>query len=106
MKYILSESRFDKIIFKYLDNQDFVAVERGRRIYFVNSEGDSEALFVLDKDTRMIVISDSLIDELIEFFSNRRNYLSKAVVSWIMEKFGLDNYGHIITPYRIGFYND
>jgi hypothetical protein len=106
MKYILSESKFDKVIFKYLDNQDFVPVERGSRIYFVNSEGDTEALIVLDKDTRMIVISDALIDELIEFFSNRKNYLSKSVVSWVMEKLGVDNYRHIVTHYRIGFYKD
>ena len=37
MKYLITESQFDKVIFKYLDNQDFIQIEKDDRIYFVNS---------------------------------------------------------------------
>ena len=28
MKYLITESQFDKVIFKYLDNQDFIKIEK------------------------------------------------------------------------------
>ena len=40
MKYLIKESQFDKIIFKYLDNQDFIQIDTKDGVYFVNSEGD------------------------------------------------------------------
>jgi hypothetical protein len=43
MKYLITESQIDKVIFKYLDNQDFIQIEKGDGVYFVNSEGDEYA---------------------------------------------------------------
>ena len=43
MKYLITESQFDKVIFKYLDNQDFIRVDKNDKIYFVNSEEDEYA---------------------------------------------------------------
>ena len=49
MKYLITESQFDKMIFKYLDNQDFIQIEKNDRILFVNSEGDEYAQIRYDK---------------------------------------------------------
>ena len=35
MKYLITESQLDRIIFKYLDNQDFIQIEKNNRIYFI-----------------------------------------------------------------------
>jgi len=40
MKYLITESQFDNVVFKYLDNQDFIQINSGDNIFFVNSEGD------------------------------------------------------------------
>jgi len=40
MKYLITESQLDKVIFRYLNNQNFIQIERNNIIYFVNSEGD------------------------------------------------------------------
>jgi hypothetical protein len=50
MKYLITESQFDKAIFKYLDNQDFIRIEKKVNVYFVNSEGDEYAQIRFDKD--------------------------------------------------------
>ena len=43
MKYLITESQFDSILFKYLNNQDFIQIKKGNNIYFVNSEDDEYA---------------------------------------------------------------
>jgi hypothetical protein len=49
MKYLITESQIDKVIFKYLDNQDFIQIETDDNIYFTNSEGDEHAQVRYDK---------------------------------------------------------
>jgi hypothetical protein len=47
MKYLITESKLEKVIFKYLDIQDFVIYDNKKRfnnyIYFLNSESDKES---------------------------------------------------------------
>ena len=69
MKYLITESQFDKIIFKYLDNQDFIQIKRNNGIYFVNSEGDLavDSLINFYRDGECW-INFELIDEIAKFF--------------------------------------
>ena len=48
MKYIITESQLDRVIFKYLDNQDFIQIEKDGYIYFLNSENDVYSEIVFD----------------------------------------------------------
>ena len=50
MKYLITESQFNNIIFQYLDNQDFIKIEKKYGIYFVNSEGDEYSQIRYYKD--------------------------------------------------------
>ncbi len=43
MKYKITDKQLDDVIFLYLDNQDFIQIERGDNIHFTNSEGDEYA---------------------------------------------------------------
>ena len=61
MKYLITESQFDKVIFKYLDNQDFIRIDKGERIYFVNSEGNEYAQIRFDKKNGFCYIYYKLI---------------------------------------------
>ena len=69
MKYLITESQFDKIIFKYLDNQDFIQINKKNKIYFVNSKDDKFAQIRYDEVDGQCYIHHNLINEISEFFS-------------------------------------
>jgi len=43
MKYQILESQIDRLVVKYLNSKDFIQIDKGDRIFFVNSEGDKYA---------------------------------------------------------------
>jgi hypothetical protein len=69
MKYLITESKLNQVIFKYLDNQDFIQIDKDNSIYFVYSEDDEYAQIIFDKDDGWCIINYELINELSSFFS-------------------------------------
>jgi uncharacterized membrane protein YukC len=86
MKYLINESQIDKVIFKYLDNQDFITKRMaGDNItYFVNSENDeySDSLIIHYRSGEC-VMSFELIDEIKEFFSMEFNSSKYVIARWV-----------------------
>jgi hypothetical protein len=83
MKYLITESQFDKVIFKYLDNQDFIQIDMNDSIYFVNSEGDEYAQIRYDKDDSWCVIYYELVDEISSFFSMEYSDSKQVIGKWV-----------------------
>ena len=83
MKYLITESQIDKVIFKYLDNQDFIQIKKGDRIYFVNSEGDEYAQIRYDKYDGWCMIYYELVNEISAFFSMKESDSEKVIGSWV-----------------------
>ena len=83
MKYLITESQFDKVIFKYLDNQDFIRIDKGERIYFVNSEGDEYAQIRYNKNNGWCYIYNELSDEISSFFSLQEFDSQKVIGRWV-----------------------
>ena len=83
MKYLITESQFNKVIFKYLDSQDFVQIEKNNRIYFVNSEGDEYAQIRFDKKNGFCYIYYKLIDEISTFFSMEESDSEQVIGRWV-----------------------
>jgi hypothetical protein len=83
MKYLITESQFDKMIFKYLDNQDFIRIEKNDRILFVNSEGDEYAQIRYDKKNGWCGIYYKLVDEISRFFSIQDSDSKKVIGRWV-----------------------
>jgi hypothetical protein len=83
MKYLITESQIDKVIFKYLDNQDFIQIEKTDRIYFVNSEEDKYAQIRFDKDDGWCGIYYELIDEISAFFSIKESDSQEVIGRWV-----------------------
>ena len=83
MKYIIKESQFDNMIFKYLDNQDFIQIEEDDRIYFVNSENDVYAQIRFDKDDGWCGIYSKLIEEISSFFSLQISDSKEVIGKWV-----------------------
>jgi hypothetical protein len=69
MKYLITESQLDKVIFRYLDIKNFIQIKRGNTIYFVNSEDDKYAQIRYDRNDGWCYIRHGLIYEISSFFS-------------------------------------
>jgi hypothetical protein len=83
MKYLITESQFDKILFKYLDNQDFIQIKKGDNVYFVNSEGDEYAQIRYTISDGWCYIHYKLIDEFSMFFSLGGTVSKEVIGIWV-----------------------
>jgi hypothetical protein len=83
MKYIITESQLDNIIFRYLDNQDFIQIESGDSIYFVNSEGDEYSQIIYNKNSGRCFIHNKLIDEIYSFFYLDQPDSKEVIGRWV-----------------------
>ena len=83
MKYKITDSKLDSVIFLYLDNQDFIRIERDDKIYFANSEGDEYAQIRYDKYDGWCGIYDRLINEISSFFSLEEYDSEKVIGRWV-----------------------
>jgi hypothetical protein len=91
MKYLITESKLDNVVFMYLDNQDFIIKKSIKTSFgvsiithFVNSEGDlavdSLINFYRDGDCWINV---ELIDEIATFFSLDFNDSKYVIGRWV-----------------------
>ena len=83
MKYLITESKLDKVIFKYLDNQDFIKIEKGNRIYFINSEDEEYAKIRYDKNDGWCYIYYVLVTEISNFFSLEYSDSEEVISRWV-----------------------
>ena len=83
MKYLITESKLNDIVFKYLDNQDFIQIDKGDKIYFLNSEGDEYAQIRFDKKDGWCYIDYDLIEEISSFFSLQRSDSKQVIGKWV-----------------------
>jgi hypothetical protein len=83
MKYLITESQIDKVIFKYLDNQDFIRIDKGNKISFVNSEGDEYSQIRYDKKDGWCYIYYDLTYEISSFFSMEDSDSEQVIGRWV-----------------------
>jgi len=83
MKYLITESQIDNVIFKYLDSQDFIQIEKDDSIYFLNSEEDEYAQIKFDKYDIWCNVSITLIEEISSFFSMNKIDSKEVISRWV-----------------------
>ena len=83
MKYLITEAKLNQVIFKYLDNQDFIKIEKKDRIYFLNSEGDEYAQIRYNKSDGQCYIYWKLVGEISSFFSMEESYSKQVIGKWV-----------------------
>jgi hypothetical protein len=83
MKYKITDNKLESVIFLYLDNQDFIPIEKGNKIYFANSEGDERAHIRYDKDDGYCFIYYNLIVEISSFFSLEESDAKQVIGRWV-----------------------
>ena len=89
MKYIVTQEQIDKVIFKYLDNQDFIFIQYGVNDYFVNSEKDEYAQISFNKKARWCTINYDLLKEVSSFFSISYSDALSIINRWAEKAFGV-----------------
>ena len=103
MKYLITESQFDKVIFKYLDNQDFVVIKMKNRLYYVNSEGDEYAQVRYHPKDRWCTIHYDLVDEVSKFFSLDYGDSINVINKWIENKLGIKSINVEVASPIVGY---
>ena len=83
MKYLITESQFDKVIFKYLDNQDFIVTGNDTSLFFVNSDDDKYAQIRYDEDDGWCFIHTNLVKEISSFFSLQSSDSEQVIGKWV-----------------------
>ncbi len=93
MKYIITESKLNKVVSKYLDNQDFVVYDNKKRfdnyIYFLNSESDLFAqisvynINSVGEVRNWVYVNNDLIEELSNFFSIDKLGCLDIIGAWV-----------------------
>ena len=83
MKYLITESQLDKVIFKYLNNQDFIVTGNDTSLFFINSEGDEYAQIRYNKNDGWCFISIDLIKEISSFFSLELTDSKEVIGRWV-----------------------
>ncbi|CAB4129918.1 hypothetical protein UFOVP117_164 [uncultured Caudovirales phage] len=83
MKYLITESQLDKVIFRYLNNRDFIQIDINDSIFFFNSENDEYAQIRYDKDDGWCGIRYTLIDEICSFFSLQESDSEIVIGRWV-----------------------
>ena len=83
MKYIIKESQINNVMFWYLDNQDFIQIEKNNKIYFVNSESDKYAQIRYDKSDGWCSVNYDLIQEISSFFSLQESDSKEVIGMWV-----------------------
>jgi hydroxymethylglutaryl-CoA reductase len=103
MKYLITESQFDNIVFKYLDNQDFVVIKMKNRLYYVNSEDDEYAQIRYHPKDRWCTIHYDLVDEVSKFFSLDYGDSINVINKWIENKLGIKSINVEVASPIVGY---
>jgi hypothetical protein len=96
MKYLITENKLEKVVFKFLDGKDLKMVKKkikhysditSTRIFFVLNESDKTSEITYDGWSGKLFISSVLCDEVFNFFSLEDEGDSEIIISdWVESK--------------------
>jgi hypothetical protein len=99
MKYIITESKLENVVRKYLDSHDFIIMDNGKKfnnyIYFLNSESDDTAqisvyhLNAFGEVRDWLYVSRELIELVTLFLPIPKSKLLKVIADWVGDKLNL-----------------
>jgi hypothetical protein len=93
VKYIITESQRDKIVFRYLDNQDFDIFKIRASTYFKHPNDDDFAQIKYGgnhANNELCFIYMGLIEEVSSFFSLNSYQSTRIVGQWVKKKLNLE----------------
>jgi len=107
MKYLITESQLDKVIFKYLDNQDFVLHDNKKKfnnyIHLLNNITDDIAqigIYVTNafgEVRNWVYVNNDLIKVLCKFLSIDETECLETIKRWVTNSLNIE-VGKIENP--------
>ena len=73
----------ERVIFSYLDGQDFIVTGNDTSLFFHNSESDKLAQIRYDEDREVCFINIDLNKEISSLFSLGRDESQKVISRWV-----------------------
>jgi len=73
----------ERVIFSYLDSQDFIVTGNDTSLFLANSESDKLAQIRYDEDREVCFINIDLNKEISSLFSLRRDESQKVISRWV-----------------------
>ena len=83
MKFSITESKLNKVIFNYLDLKHFIKKEINDTIYFLYNIDDEYAQIRYDKNDGLCFIYYKLIEEISLFFSLQLSDSKQVIGKWV-----------------------
>ena len=73
----------ERVIFSYLDSQDFIVTGNDTSLFFINSESDEIAQIRYDEDKGVCFINIDLNREISSFFNLGRDDSQRVISRWV-----------------------
>jgi hypothetical protein len=83
MKFEINENKLEKVIFKYLDNKNFIIKETDYNYYFLENEEDEYAQIRVRKNNNFCSIYYRLTGEIESFFSIETPMAKKGLTRYV-----------------------
>ena len=77
------DKHLERVIFSYLDSQDFIVTGNDTSLFFINSESDEYAQIRYDEDSELCFINIDLNKEISSLFSLGRDESQKVISRWV-----------------------
>ena len=90
MKYLITESKLDKVIFYYLDSQDFTRKEGKSSFYFTDKPSSNDAIILYWEGSGLCTINYEIISIISSLFSLTEFESQELIGKWVENKLGLD----------------
>ncbi len=85
MKFLITENKLDSIIFKYLDNKNFIIKETPYDYYFLENEDDEYLQIRVKKSNMDCFLFYNLTEEIKSFFSINKLKVKDVLTRYVEE---------------------
>ena len=90
MKYLITESKINKVVLRYLDDKNFVMGNGKNYVFFVNSEDDEYAQIIYIPFYEKCYFHFELVDEISSFFDLDSFDAKQYISDWVEKTLGSD----------------
>ena len=89
----------EQIVFKYLDNQDFIVKGDKHSVRLLNSEDDVDGVIDYSSISKMCYFQKELVDEIIDFFSIETVTAGDIIAKWVSNRLNVPVVGYGIFSF-------
>jgi phage-related protein len=108
MKFIITESKLNNVIFTYLDTKPFIKIDDGNRIFLLknNKEEENYSVIFYSRKSNTCFVKKQFVDNVSTFFSLDSDVVLDIISDWVEKnwkvKVDLIEYGSLVyVPFNL-----